>query len=327
MYDEKLEPESAIEFSSEEERRAALKFFNAAFRAEESGLRQAHELSDEVRSWDPELAEVLKLYGDEEGWHRELLTGFLTRLGGGVQPMGRGHAAPLSSLRARRAHGNHRAHEPDVRDDRLHDVPPRAPQRARAARAADAHHPPRDESFHVPLNVHFLRRVLARTDAKRRRRLRSIHRLLFVSLVALPLASRPKARAFDGLSTLTLSAPTPASSRGSSPTSRSSSSARRGSCSPCSAFAESELTARGPERDQRGSGRARRRSRSRRRRRAELLLVNKVPRTPSVTPEGEALTSGAAFRPTSRLGGGRRTSGAFGNGTVRTLRTSGTNES
>ena len=47
MYDEKLELKSPIEFSSDAERHAAIKFFNAAFRAEESGLRQAHELSDE----------------------------------------------------------------------------------------------------------------------------------------------------------------------------------------------------------------------------------------------------------------------------------------
>ena len=71
------------------EQRAAVAFFNAAYRAEESGLRQAHELADEVRRWDPELAECLALYGDEEGWHRELLTQFLGWLGGTVRPMGR----------------------------------------------------------------------------------------------------------------------------------------------------------------------------------------------------------------------------------------------
>ena len=57
-----------ISWNSDEERRAAAKFFNAAFRAEESGLRQAHELADEVAELDPDLAEVLRLYGAEEGW-------------------------------------------------------------------------------------------------------------------------------------------------------------------------------------------------------------------------------------------------------------------
>ena len=42
-----------------------------------------------MSEWDPELAECLRLYGDEEGWHRELLTQFLAHLGGAVRPMGR----------------------------------------------------------------------------------------------------------------------------------------------------------------------------------------------------------------------------------------------
>jgi hypothetical protein len=63
----------------------------------------------------------------------------------------------------------------------------------------------RDESFHVPLNVHFLRSVLARTSSRDVDRLRWIYRILFVALVALPLASRPKAKAFDRLGTLELS--------------------------------------------------------------------------------------------------------------------------
>jgi hypothetical protein len=62
----------------------------------------------------------------------------------------------------------------------------------------------RDESFHVPLNVHFLRKVLARTSPGSRLRLRLLYQLLFVSLVLLPLASRPKAKAFDRLSSLEL---------------------------------------------------------------------------------------------------------------------------
>src|SRR5580658_4227199 len=89
MLDEKLDLSEPITFSSPEERAAAVAFFNAAFRAEESGLRQAHELSVAVAQTDPELSECLKLYGDEEGWHRQLLTQFLEWLGGTVSPMGR----------------------------------------------------------------------------------------------------------------------------------------------------------------------------------------------------------------------------------------------
>jgi hypothetical protein len=61
----------------------------------------------------------------------------------------------------------------------------------------------RDESFHVPLNVHFLREVLKRHPAAKRR-LRVVHALLFSSLLLLPFASRPKARAFDGIERLEL---------------------------------------------------------------------------------------------------------------------------
>jgi hypothetical protein len=197
------EARQPLHFDSEAQRRAALKFFNAAFRAEESGIRQAHELADDVAAWDPELAEVLRLYGNEEGWHRELLTEFLTELGGEVQPMGRvtrtfyGVYArakrmdtivltnlmfeTIGSTTYRMALGN--VTEPAAR--RMLTILTR------------------DEAFHVPLNVHFLRRVLER-DASGKRRLRRLYRLLFVALILLPLASRPKARAFDGIGTLAL---------------------------------------------------------------------------------------------------------------------------
>jgi hypothetical protein len=187
-------------FESETERRAALKFFNAAFRAEESGIRQAHELADEVSAWDAELAEVLRLYGNEEGWHRELLTDFLSELGGQVEPMGRVTRTfyklyaraermdtivltnlmfeTIGSTTYRLALGN--VSQPAAR--RMLTILTR------------------DEAFHVPLNVHFLRRVLSR-DPSGTARLRRLYRLLFCSLVLLPLASRPKARAFDRIST------------------------------------------------------------------------------------------------------------------------------
>lgn len=202
MYEARgaLEP---LQFESDEQRRAALKFFNAAFRAEESGIRQAHELADDVRAWDPELAEVLRLYGDEEGWHRELLSEFLGDLGGQVEPMGKVTRTfykvyaratrmdtivltnlmfeTIGSTTYRMALGN--VSQPAVR--RMLTILTR------------------DEAFHVPLNVHFLRRVLAR-DTSGRARLKRLYRLLFVALVLLPLASRPKARAFDGIATRAL---------------------------------------------------------------------------------------------------------------------------
>ena len=60
----------------------------------------------------------------------------------------------------------------------------------------------RDESFHVPLNVHFLKQVLARQNrTSADLHLRIVHKLLFATLTALPIASRPKAGAFDGLGT------------------------------------------------------------------------------------------------------------------------------
>jgi hypothetical protein len=62
MLEEKLDLPEPIAFSSPEDRAAAVAFFNAAFRAEESGLRQAHELSAAVATSDPELSECLKLY-------------------------------------------------------------------------------------------------------------------------------------------------------------------------------------------------------------------------------------------------------------------------
>lgn len=205
MYDEKLELDAPVQFRDELQRRAAVKFFNAAFRAEESGLRQAHELAEEVRSFDPELAEVLALYGNEEGWHRQLLTEFLRHIGGDIQPMGR-----VTRL-LYRAYARAERMETIVLTNLMFETIGSTTYRLtlRNVREPAVRRMltilTRDESFHVPLNVHFLREVLKRTDPRRRRRLRLLYQLLFVSLVALPLASRPKARAFDGISTLTLS--------------------------------------------------------------------------------------------------------------------------
>jgi hypothetical protein len=203
--DERLDVSRAMEWTSESERSAALRFFNAAYRAEESGLRQAHELSAEVRAFDPELSEVLELYGNEEGWHRQLLTEFLGAIGGKIEPMGRvtrtfyalyGRATRMETIVLTNlmfetiGSTTYRMALRNVRQ-------PAARQMLTILT--------RDESFHVPLNVHFLRKVLARTAPAGRFRLRLLYHALFVSLVLLPLASRPKAKDFDRLSTLELS--------------------------------------------------------------------------------------------------------------------------
>jgi hypothetical protein len=62
----------------------------------------------------------------------------------------------------------------------------------------------RDEAFHVPLNVHFMKRALEGASNASIVRLRVVFRLMFVALVCLPLASRPKSQAFDRLGTLEL---------------------------------------------------------------------------------------------------------------------------
>jgi hypothetical protein len=200
MHDEYLDLSAPLDFGSEAEKRAALKFFNAAFRAEESGLRQAHELAEEVRAWDVELAEVLELYGNEEGWHRQLITQFLQYLGGEVEPMGR------VTRTFYRLYARAERMETIVLVNLMFETIGATTYRMALSQVK---YPAarqmltiltRDESFHVPLNVHFLRQVLAKYP-ERQRRLRPLFHLLFVSLVALPLASRPKAKAFDGIST------------------------------------------------------------------------------------------------------------------------------
>jgi hypothetical protein len=204
LHEDRLSLETPIPWGSEEERTAAIRFFNAAFRAEESGLRQAHELATELRDSDPVLAETLELYGNEEGWHRELLTGFLSFLGGSVQPMGR-----VTGL-LYRLYGRAERMESIVLTNLMFEAIGSTTYRMALGRTRHAAARQmltiltRDESFHVPLNVHFLRRVLERKPRSAQLRLRAVHRLLFVSLIALPLASRPKAAAFDGLGRLEL---------------------------------------------------------------------------------------------------------------------------
>jgi hypothetical protein len=205
MYSEELDLSEPILWQSRQEQLAAEKFFNAAFRAEESGLRQAEELAGEIAAWDPELAETLRLYGREEGWHRELLTEFLAAIGGQVQPMGR-VTRTLYSL-----YGRAERMETIVLTNLMFETIGATTYRL-ALR--NVRHPAarrmltvltRDESFHVPLNVHFLRLVLAHRPGSARRRLKLLFQLLFASLVALPIASRPKAQAFDKIPLGTLS--------------------------------------------------------------------------------------------------------------------------
>jgi hypothetical protein len=197
MNDEKLDRATPLVFASEEERRAALKFFNAAFRAEESGLRQAHELADDVASWDTDLAQTLRLYGDEEGWHRQLLTEFLEHLGGRVEPMGK------VTRSFYRLYGRAKRMESIVLTNLMFETIGATTYRMalRRVRQPGARQMltilTRDESFHVPLNVHFLRQVLEHDPRAKSLRLKLLFKLLFASLVALPLASRPKAQAFD----------------------------------------------------------------------------------------------------------------------------------
>jgi hypothetical protein len=199
MYEEKLDLSVPIVFSSEVERTAAIAFFNAAYRAEESGLSQAHALSREVSAWDPDLGECLRLYGNEEGWHRELLTEFLAYLGGTVRPMGRVTGTFYG------AYAQAKRTESIVLTNLMFETIGSTTYRLALRRAT---HPAvrqvltiltRDESFHVPLNVHFLREALRRAGPGTRARLQGIYHLLFVALLGSAAASRRRAKAFDGI--------------------------------------------------------------------------------------------------------------------------------
>jgi len=197
---DELDLREPLTFASEVERDAAVRFFNAAYRAEESGLRQAHVLSDEMAALDPELAEALRLYGDEEGWHRELLVEFLDYLGGDVRPMGR--VTGLFYDLYARAERMETIMLTNLMFETIGSTTYRLTLR-------NVDHPAlkqmlriltRDEAFHVPLNVHFMREVLRRKPELSRRRLQLLYSTLFVALVASTVASRRRAKAFDGLS-------------------------------------------------------------------------------------------------------------------------------
>ena len=198
MDEEQLDLSVPIVWESPEEQAAAVAFFNAAFRAEESGLRQAHEIADEVAAWDPELAEALRLYGDEEGWHRQLLTDFIAYLGGVIKPMG-----PTTST-FYKLYARAERHETIVLTNLMFETIGATTYRLalRTAKPRPAIRQmltilTRDESFHVPLNVHFLRRILAHQEPRSLRRLRPLYHLLTAALMASAAASRRRAKLFD----------------------------------------------------------------------------------------------------------------------------------
>jgi hypothetical protein len=205
MYEEDLDLSQPVVWDGPEERKAAIAFFNAAFRAEESGLRQAHEIAGEVETWDPELAETLRLYGDEEGWHRDLLTRFLAHIGGEIRPMGR-TTGTFYKLYARAER-----HETIILTNLMFETIGATTYRLalRTAKPRPAVRQmltilTRDESFHVPLNVHFLRRILERAEPGASRRLRPLYHVLTATLMASAAASRRRARLFDNIPFRTL---------------------------------------------------------------------------------------------------------------------------
>ena len=205
MHDEHLDLSQPIQWESPEEQRAAVAFFNAAFRAEESGLRQAHEIAGEVESWDPELARALRLYGDEEGWHRELLTQFIAFIGGEIRPMG------PTTRTFYKLYARAKRHETIVLTNLMFETIGATTYRL-ALRTAKPHPAvrqmltilTRDESFHVPLNAHFLRRILEREEPRALDRLRPLYHLLTASLMASAAASRRRAKRFDRIPFATL---------------------------------------------------------------------------------------------------------------------------
>src|SRR5271170_2149750 len=167
MASERLDLSEPPAFASVEEHAAAVAFFNAAYRAEESGLRQAHDLAGAMRRADPELAECLRLYGDEEGWHRSLLEEFLAWLGGGVRPMG------PTTRTFYRLYARAERMESIVLVNLMFETIGSTTYRIalRTARQPAVRQMltilTRDESFHVPLNVHFLRQALASAPGPR----------------------------------------------------------------------------------------------------------------------------------------------------------------
>jgi len=208
MADEKLDLTTSITWDSPEEKQATIAFFNAAFRAEESGLRQAHEMAGDIEKWDPELAETLRLYGDEEGWHRQLLTDFLMWLGG---PDERPRPMGPTTRTFYKLYARAKRPETIVLVNLMFETIGSTTYRLALGTAKP--HPTirhmltiltRDESFHVPLNVHFLRRVLEHEGVGSPLRLRAVYHTLSLALAASAAASRRRAKKFDNIPFTTL---------------------------------------------------------------------------------------------------------------------------
>ena len=206
MYegDEQLPP---MEFASEAERRACISFFNAALRAEESGSSQAENLAAAMQAIDPDLAECLRLYGAEENWHRGLIVDFLRDIGADVQPLG-GLTGFFYRTYAKARH------LPTIMlSNLMFEVIGSTTYRIALGRVKQPAVRKmltilaRDESFHVPLNVHFIRafrrhRGVGPID---RVRLEIIYHVLFWALIASSAASRRVAQSFDKISFAELS--------------------------------------------------------------------------------------------------------------------------
>ena len=201
MYDdeERLPP---MVFGSEAERRACISFFTAALRAEESGSSQAENLALAMEAIDPALAECLRLYGAEENWHRGLIIEFLRDMGAEVQPLG-GLTGFFYRTYAKARH------LPTIMlSNLMFEVIGSTTYRIALGRVKQPAVRKmltilaRDESFHVPLNVHFIREFRKHhgVSARDRVRLAIVYHVLFWMLIASSAASRRVAQSFDGIS-------------------------------------------------------------------------------------------------------------------------------
>jgi len=201
MYEdeEKLPP---AEFASDAERLACISFFTAALRAEESGSSQAKQLAAAMREIDPDLAECLELYGAEENWHRGLIVDFLRDIGADVQPLG-GLTGFFYRTYAKARH------LPTIMlSNLMFEVIGSTTYRIALGRVQQPAVRKmltilaRDESFHVPLNVHFIREVLRHKQPSTlgRAKLRAIYYAVFGALIASSAASREVAQRFDHIS-------------------------------------------------------------------------------------------------------------------------------
>ena len=203
MYDHEDQLFVPVSFANEAERIACGGFFNAALRAEESGASQARRLADEVRGWDRELADCIALYGAEEAWHRDLVERFLRHIGCEVRPI-RGVTRVFFDAYARA-----RDLETIMLTNLMFEVIGSTTYRIALGRVSDDGAVrrmltilARDESFHVPLNVHFIREMLRHRGPSRWRtaRLGALYQVVFWLLIASAAASRPVAQPFDKIS-------------------------------------------------------------------------------------------------------------------------------